>query len=197
LAGPGLRERKRAQTFAALQDAAQRLVAERGLDAVTVEQIATAAEVSPRTFFNYFDSKHAAVVDPAPGVADAFAAALAARPAGEPPLLAYRAAAVEVFLPQAEQLQRMAALVHANPALLPRYRTSMAMFEQIVVDWVAARTGSDARHSVYPRMFAATTTTTAASMLSLDLWDPDTGADGLAVVLTEVLDVLQRGLDNP
>lgn len=58
----GLREIKKARTRASLARAALQLVAEDGLGATTVEAIAARAEVSPRTFFNYFDSKDEAVV---------------------------------------------------------------------------------------------------------------------------------------
>ncbi|GAA1727512.1 hypothetical protein GCM10009809_24040 [Isoptericola hypogeus] len=58
----GLRERKKRARADAIVDAAQRLVLARGLDAVTVEEIAEAAQISPRTFFNYFETKDDAVL---------------------------------------------------------------------------------------------------------------------------------------
>ncbi|WP_458116394.1 TetR/AcrR family transcriptional regulator [Arthrobacter sp. D2-10] len=57
-----LRERKRTETWAALHDAATRLTLQEGPEAVTVEQIAADANVSPRTFFNYFSTKEDAIL---------------------------------------------------------------------------------------------------------------------------------------
>ena len=57
----GLRERKKAETRAALSWAAIRLTVERGFENVKVEDIAAAAGVSPRTFNNYFASKGEAI----------------------------------------------------------------------------------------------------------------------------------------
>ena len=53
----GLRERNRARTYAEIADAALDLFERQGYDATTVEQIASAAAVSPATFFRYFATK--------------------------------------------------------------------------------------------------------------------------------------------
>ncbi|MFE9610671.1 TetR/AcrR family transcriptional regulator [Streptomyces sp. NPDC006012] len=59
---PGLRERKKQRTHAAISDAAIRLFLEHGFQRVSVAQVAEAAEVSKRTLFAYFPSKEDLVV---------------------------------------------------------------------------------------------------------------------------------------
>lgn len=64
----GLRERKKRRTRAAIHTAALELVTDQGLEATTIEEISEAADISARTFFNYYPSKAAAalgiIVDP-------------------------------------------------------------------------------------------------------------------------------------
>jgi len=87
----GRRDRKKLATRHALRSAALRLVAARGIHHVTVEDVAEAADVSTRTFFNYFASKEEAVIGIDPGQAEHFTQALAARPSDEAPLRALQA----------------------------------------------------------------------------------------------------------
>lgn len=61
-----LRQRKRRQTQAAIEEHATMLVAERGFTNVKVEDICTAVQISKRTFFNYVESKEQAVLGPPP-----------------------------------------------------------------------------------------------------------------------------------
>jgi AcrR family transcriptional regulator len=59
---PGLRERKKQRTRAAISDAAIALFLEHGFNQVSVAQVAEAAEVSKRTLFAYFPTKEDLVV---------------------------------------------------------------------------------------------------------------------------------------
>lgn len=59
---PTLRERKKQQTRELIHRAARELVAERGLEETSVAEICAAAQISNRTFFNYYSSKAAAAL---------------------------------------------------------------------------------------------------------------------------------------
>ncbi|EFM09661.1 transcriptional regulator, TetR family [Paenibacillus curdlanolyticus YK9] len=59
----GLREKKKRKTRMTLQQQAMRLFREQGYHATTIEQIAEASEISPSTFFRYFATKEALVLE--------------------------------------------------------------------------------------------------------------------------------------
>jgi AcrR family transcriptional regulator len=94
----GLRARKLARTRAALIDAAVDLCLSRGHEHTTVEHIATAAEVSTRTFSRYFGSKDAVFVAVLDDLADEVAGELRTLPAELGPLEAMRVALGAVLM---------------------------------------------------------------------------------------------------
>src|SRR3954466_6445048 len=87
----GRRERKKLQTHQALATAARELALAGGLEGLTVEDIADAADVSVRTFFNYFSCKEGARAGGEPAVLEELGAELEERPADESPLEALKA----------------------------------------------------------------------------------------------------------
>ena len=92
----GRREASKQATSAALRAAAMRLFAEQGYDATTVADIASAARVTHRTFYRYFDSKEALLSHEFGSWLTMLADAIRARPAAEPPVTAVRRAMLSV-----------------------------------------------------------------------------------------------------
>jgi AcrR family transcriptional regulator len=141
----GLRERKKLRTRDAIADAALRLFAEHGFDAVTLTQIAAAADVGARTLFRYFPDKEELLFGDDDGVRDVLAAALAARPRGEPPAGAAREALL-TLLPLWQEGQEKGrlrqAVIAASPALRARERAKLAAYEHVVTTGLVAR-GTD------------------------------------------------------
>jgi AcrR family transcriptional regulator len=142
-AGPsGLRERKRRQTRERLTRAAMALFLERGFEATTLDDIATAADISRRSFFHYFASKEDVVFAWHEESMEALIAAVAARPAGE----AMLAAAENAIAAMARQLEpgeaiAMARLKHDNPALQARDQVKYEKLERALADALIKRAG--------------------------------------------------------
>lgn len=80
----GRRDRRRQETRGALHRAALEIAAAEGVARATVERIAERAQVSSRTFFNYFPTKEAAISGVDPELPTLLADALRARPTHEP-----------------------------------------------------------------------------------------------------------------
>ena len=164
----GLRERKKAATREALGDAAWSLCVEHGLDGVTVEQIARAAGVSLRTFFNYFSSKEEAIVAGDTATAMAFLHEFAARPLDEPVLVALREALHSIYLLHVD-LNRLRQLreLRRNPALMPYFLAAYSAREQELAAAIAVRCGIDPEFDPYPAVAASTI---LATMRAVVLW---------------------------
>jgi AcrR family transcriptional regulator len=84
------RARKKAQTRAEIRRSAQRLFAEQGFDAVTIADVADAADVAVQTVFNHFATKEDLFFDGYTPWVEGPAEAVRSRPAGVPPLAALR-----------------------------------------------------------------------------------------------------------
>ncbi|MET8286365.1 helix-turn-helix domain-containing protein [Streptomyces sp. NPDC005132] len=87
---PGLRERKKQRTHAAISDAAIALFLEHGFNQVSVAQVAEAAEVSKRTVFAYFPAKEDLVVHRLADHETEIARVVRGRPPHTAPLTALR-----------------------------------------------------------------------------------------------------------
>ncbi len=144
--GEGLRERKRRQTRERITEAARVLFLEHGFDAVTVEAIAAAADVSKRSFFDYFPAKEDVVAAWQDGYATALAAAIAARPSGEPLGRVVEEALLATLLPAMMDPDAAAfrRLIRETPALRARDHLKNAALEQILATALAARVEGEA-----------------------------------------------------
>ncbi len=197
----GLRERKRLETHRALATTAVRLVAERGLDQVTVEDISAAAGVSSRTFFNYFASKEDAVV-----IAHADNAERSQRVIEK-----FLAAPKEVSVPRAfvaalkedfaqidenreEWLGRMKA-IQENATLHSR---AVAMNHDTIaptIEAIARRAGVDPRDDLYPTLLLSALGGAVNAVLLL--WSQHDGRVSALELLDEAVEMLLAGLPEP
>jgi AcrR family transcriptional regulator len=191
----GLRERKKAATREALGDAAWSLCVQHGLDGVTVEQIARAAGVSLRTFFNYFSSKEEAVVAGDTATAEAFVREFAARPAGEPVLVALREALRSIY-PRYVDLDRLRQLreLRRAPALLPHVLAAYSAREHQLTAVIAERCGVDVADDPYPVVAASTILASLRAVVQWWLDTPSASERYTAAELVEgMIDQLSAG----
>jgi len=189
---PGLRERKKAQTRAAIQAHALRLFRKQGYQATTIEQIIAAADISESTLFRYFPTKEDLVLqdDYDPLIIEA----LRAQPPEVPVIPAIRAALAAVFSGMSEaqragQNERVA-LVLSVPAVRARM---LDQFLQAVRDLGQAIAERAHRR---PDDFAVRTVAGAvigAFMAGLDTVAENPDAD-LGALIDEALANLQNGL---
>ena len=194
---PGRRDRKKQQTRSALMAAALRLVDERGFDRVTVEEISEAADVSPRTFFNYFATKDDALIgDPLIDGAELRERVLSVTP-GVPVigvLLLAMAPAIEQIQADREVWMLRLRVIMSNPALLPALFARGATTEQEYIATIAARVGVGTDH-VFPALLASVTG--AAFRTAMLRWAALDGTRPLTDFVHESFGLLAGGLTDP
>lgn len=189
---PGLRERKKAKTRAAIQAAALHLFKRHGYDATTVDQIAELAEISQSTFFRYFPTKEDVVLhdryDPL------LLADFRAQPAELSPIQALRRTLRSVLgtLPP-EELARehqRAMLIASVQELRAHALDQLASTLQPFTEAVAERTG---RTVDDPAVLALTGAVVGVSMSAMLTASQDANADYFELMDT-ALAHLEAGL---
>ncbi|QXE38818.1 TetR family transcriptional regulator [Streptomyces sp. GMY02] len=214
---PGLRERKKRATRAALAEAAVRLAAEHGAENVTVEAISEAAGVSPRTFFNYFDSHDDAFVMIDRDAGERVRRAVREAPAGLSPLDAVREALATELVDVAERQEiwtLRAKVLQRSPQLLVRGLGAHMAEEVEMAETIAVRIGTRAPREkppatdrscetrpgtpgpdLYSRLLAAVAGT--AARVAIEHWCAQGPGTDFAEVLRRVFAHLAAGLPEP
>jgi AcrR family transcriptional regulator len=193
-----LRERKKLATRRALRRIALDLIAERGYSQVTVDDIAAAADVSPRTFFNYFPTKEAAVFGASPGRLEALRYGILHEAPGQSALEALRVVLIseararvadlsELGGDAASWLKRMRS-AYSDPHLRAALASHMAVLDRVVTEAIAERLGTDPESDPYPAVLAAAST--GVMRATMGFW-VDAGG---ALALDQLTDLACRAL---
>jgi AcrR family transcriptional regulator len=195
---PGLRERKKQQTRDAIVDAALDLFERQGYDATTVEEIAEAADISPRTFFRYFDSKVEVIMDKRETDHDDFGERLAERPAHEGPVEAMRqviSAELGQVVQESPLFVRQMRLMLRTPSLHALAREQFHEHEGEIAVEVAKRLHLPADDL---RVHVTAAALGNAIWAVVDRWvdDDEAAPERLLEMINEACTLLSTGLDH-
>jgi AcrR family transcriptional regulator len=175
-----------------IQVHALRLFADKGFQATTIEEIAAAAEIAPRTFFRYFPTKEEVVFwSEYPPMLAGF---VAARPDDEPALTALHHGIVDGLAAIWDQdggrtLQRLR-LAFRTPALHPRMRQQQAHWAAGLVEILADRLG-ERPDNLQVRAIAAAVA--AAVWVAAEEWQAQDGREELGALIDQALDTVLNG----
>ncbi|MBE9375243.1 TetR family transcriptional regulator [Saccharopolyspora sp. HNM0983] len=195
----GLRARKKQRTRAALIDAGLDLFAGSGYESTTVDEIAAAADVSPRTFFRYFASKEDLALAKGAEFDVLVVDALAGRPAAEPPLAALRGAVLEMLHAAADgdgvhRYLLTQHLITKNPALLAgNLRRSAEVEEQLTAE-IARRQDLDPAADLRPRVLVGVVFAGLRIGLEAMCADPRRDAERMLELVREAVDLATAGI---
>ena len=156
----GLRERKKQRTRLLIAETARRLFAERSFEAVSVAEVARAAEVSEATVFNYFPTKEDLVFQGLAAFEAELLAAFRERPAGEGVVAAFgrfvlrqRGLLAAGDEASARELTGITRMIAASPALQARQGQILARYAGSLAVLLAEETGV-APDDLSPRVVA-------------------------------------------
>jgi AcrR family transcriptional regulator len=189
----GARERKKRQTRGRIQDAAFRLFSDAGFDTTTVDQIAAAAEVSPRTFFRYFASKEDVVFSDEALDLEALRTAVDAQPAAAPERVALREGILGFSRYLEDDHARVlprARLVADNQSLMGRTLVTQGEWADKLADGLAQRNGS-ADPSFEQRVLASAAIGALTTAVMTWAMNP---ADSLHELTRRALEILSTAL---
>lgn len=192
---PSLRDRKKERTRRTIERVALDLIEERGFDSTTIEEIANAADIAPRTFFHYFPSKEDVVLSDYAIRLDRIVAALNTNPADQAPWPALRAAFSEVaadYEAEREHLLRRFRIVQATPSVAARNLQIQTTWEDAVAEAVADWLDVDAVRDLRPRLIAGAAL--AAMRASLLHWLTDDGKSRLPDHVSYCFGLMEDGL---
>jgi AcrR family transcriptional regulator len=171
---------------------AARLFAANGFDETTTEDIAEAADLSQRTFFRHFSSKEAVLYGDMDELRLRVRAALEARPAGEPAVLAVRAAVLTLAgTYEAEREHRLlqARLAAAYPSVSAYSRAVVqAEWEKELIGAISTRLGVDPVTDPRPEIVAGAAM--SALRVSIRRWTAGNGAEHLPTIVATAFDAL-------
>lgn len=194
------RQRRTARTRAEIEAAALRLFRDRGFEATTVEQIATAADVATRTFFRHFPSKEAVLFGDPCRESERMREVLAQRPPDEHPMRSLAAAmldAAERMEPDREQHLVRSALLETRASNDYERHLLQQRWVQDVTALLAERLGAEPGD---PRASAWSMTLVSCFGAALHSWvvrrDGARLADLLAVLLAETATGLGEAADQ-
>ena len=135
----GRRARKKEETRRRIANAAKQLFLERGFAATTVEEIARKADVSLRSFFDYFPAKEDVALAWHDEFQSAFIANVLARPAGEAPMVVAQEALIDTLGLFDLDDVRTHAILFKETAIRARDQLKYALLESALADALLRR----------------------------------------------------------
>jgi len=175
-----------------IETVALALFMERGFDAVTVEEIAASAGISPRTFYRYFPLKEDVLQARIRQRAEALRDALAKRPSAEPPLHSVRAA-FEAVLSNEDLalLEQWITVIAVSPSVLRAVLGAKILaLNGVLAEFFGARMGVP-KDALAPETLAAAVSGIIQG--AQIRWHSRGGS--LVAIVSESLRILEQGAD--